>query len=115
MNGDFYHDERFGGGAVDLAHGADEMADALDDDDLALGNLVEDVRAAEVTCASHRRAGPETGMRDAGLALITLGLSIGVVALVVLHLTPSGLSPLRNPVSQYGRWRQVLGVKAQRA
>ena len=43
-----------------------------------------------------------SGARDAGLALIICGLSIGVIALVVLHVLPTGLSPVRNPVSQYG-------------
>ena len=52
-------------------------------------------------------------MRDAGLALIASGLSIGVVALVVLHLMPSGLSPLRNPVSQYGITRFKAGYRVQ--
>ncbi len=52
-------------------------------------------------------------MRDSGLALITSGLSIGAVALVVLHLMPSGLSPLRNPVSQYGITRFKAGYRVQ--
>jgi hypothetical protein len=52
-------------------------------------------------------------VRDAGVALIASGLSIGVVALVVLHLMPSGLSPLRNPVSQYGITRFKAGYRVQ--
>ena len=52
-------------------------------------------------------------MRDAGVALIASGLSIGVVALVLLHLLPSGLSPLRNPVGQYGITRFKAGYRAQ--
>ena len=52
-------------------------------------------------------------MRDAGVALIASGLSIGVVALVLLHLRPSGLSPLRNPVSQHGITRFKAGYRVQ--
>ncbi len=52
-------------------------------------------------------------MRDAGVALIASGVSIGVAALVVLHLLPTGLSPLRNPVSQYGITRFKAGYRVQ--
>lgn len=52
-------------------------------------------------------------MRDFAIALIASGLSIGVVALVVLHLVPSGLSPLRNPVSQYGITQFKVGYRVQ--
>jgi hypothetical protein len=52
-------------------------------------------------------------MRDAGFVLMVVGLSIGVGALVVLHLVPSDLSPLRNAVSQYGISRYRLGYWVQ--
>lgn len=52
-------------------------------------------------------------MRDAGVALVASGVSVGVVALVVLHLLPSGLSPLRDPVSQYGITRFKAGYRVQ--
>ncbi|MDA8297698.1 MAG: DUF998 domain-containing protein [Actinomycetota bacterium] len=41
-------------------------------------------------------------MQVAGAALIAAGLAIGLAALVLLHALPTGLSPLRNAVSQYG-------------
>ena len=52
-------------------------------------------------------------MRDAAVALIASGVSVGVVALVVLNLLPSGLSPLRDPVSQYGITRFKAGYRVQ--
>lgn len=39
------------------------------------------------------------------------GTAVGVGALVVLHLLPSGLSPLTSPVSQYGITRYRLGYR----
>lgn len=52
-------------------------------------------------------------MQLAGAALIVAGLVIGVAALVVLHVLPTGLSPVRNAVSQYGitRYRAVYRVQ----
>ena len=35
-------------------------------------------------------------------ALAIAGTSVSVASLVVLHLVPTGLSPITNPVSQYG-------------
>lgn len=52
-------------------------------------------------------------MRDAGVALIASGVSIGIVALVALHLMPTGLSPVRHPVSQYGITRFKAGYRVQ--
>ncbi|MFK0402855.1 DUF998 domain-containing protein [Microbacterium sp. NPDC090225] len=42
-------------------------------------------------------------------ALTLLGVAVAVVALIALHIVPSGLSPLRDPVSAYGisRWRAL--------
>jgi hypothetical protein len=48
------------------------------------------------------------------LAVLTLvGVTVAVAALVALHIVPSGLSPLRDPVSAYGisRWRALYGVQ----
>ena len=39
--------------------------------------------------------------------------AVGVGALVVLHLLPTGLSPMRNAVSQYGITRYRLGYRVQ--
>ena len=52
-------------------------------------------------------------MRDVGLALIAAGLPVGVAALVALHLLPTGLSPVRSPVSQYGICPYRLGYRVQ--
>jgi hypothetical protein len=41
-------------------------------------------------------------MEIAGAVTIAVGLAVGLTALVVLHILPTGLSPLRNAVSQYG-------------
>jgi hypothetical protein len=41
-------------------------------------------------------------MQITAAALIAAGLAAGIGALVVLHLAPTGLSALRNAVSQYG-------------
>lgn len=39
--------------------------------------------------------------------------AVGVGALVVLHVLPTGLSPMRNAVSQYGITRYRLGYRIQ--
>jgi Protein of unknown function (DUF998) len=39
--------------------------------------------------------------------------AVGVGAIVVLHLLPTGLSPMRNAVSQYGITRYRLGYRIQ--
>ncbi len=52
-------------------------------------------------------------MAALGIGLIVAGVSTGVVALVVLHVLPTGLSPLRNPVSQYGITRYRMGYRVQ--
>ena len=41
------------------------------------------------------------------------GVAVTLGALVVLHLAPSGLSPLRDPVSAYGISRFSLLYRAQ--
>jgi hypothetical protein len=46
-------------------------------------------------------------------ALILTGVAVGVVALIALHLLPTGLSPLRNAVSQYGISRYRGGYRVQ--
>jgi len=48
-----------------------------------------------------------------GIALIVAGVTTGVVALVALHALPTGLSPVRNPVSQYGITRYRTGYRVQ--
>ncbi|MDA8264540.1 MAG: hypothetical protein M0T79_04170 [Actinomycetota bacterium] len=50
--------------------------------------------------AARRQAGP--AMMLVGASLIIAGLSVGVASLVALHLLPTGMSLLRNAVSQYG-------------
>jgi hypothetical protein len=52
-------------------------------------------------------------VRDAGATLILGGVSVGVLALVALHVLPTGLSPLRNAVSQYGITKYRLGYRIQ--
>lgn len=42
-----------------------------------------------------------------------VALAVGVAALVTLHLLPTGLSPLRNAVSQYGISDYRLGYRVQ--
>jgi hypothetical protein len=39
--------------------------------------------------------------------------AVGVVAVAVLHVLPTGLSPIRNAVSQYGITRYRLGYRIQ--
>ena len=48
-----------------------------------------------------------------GACLVVAGLVSGVGALVVLHLCPTGLSPLRNAVSQYGITAYRGGYRVQ--
>lgn len=46
------------------------------------------------------------------LGAVTLaGIGLTIVALVVLHLLPTGLSPMRNAVSQYGITRFRFGYR----
>ena len=52
-------------------------------------------------------------MRDVSVALVVAGVAVGVVALAVLHLVPTGLSPVRSPVSQYGITRFRAGYRVQ--
>jgi len=48
-----------------------------------------------------------------GAVLIALGVLVGVVALLALHLLPTGLSPVRHAVSQYGITRYRAGYRVQ--
>lgn len=52
-------------------------------------------------------------MQVASAVLIAAGLAVGLGALVLLHVLPTGLSPLRNAVSQYGisEYRVVYRVQ----
>jgi hypothetical protein len=50
-------------------------------------------------------------MHALSLVLICAGLGTGVTSLVVLHLLPTGLSPIRNPVSQYGISKYRAGYR----
>jgi hypothetical protein len=52
-------------------------------------------------------------MQIASATLIAAGLAVGVAALVILHVLPTGLSPLRNAVSQYGISEYRAGYRAQ--
>lgn len=47
------------------------------------------------------------------VALVAAGVAVGLCALVVLHVVPSGLSARRNPVSQYGITRYAIGYRVQ--
>ncbi len=44
---------------------------------------------------------------------MAVGIVVGVVALVALHILPTGLSAMRNPVSQYGISRYSVGYRVQ--
>lgn len=57
--------------------------------------------------------GRRAEVRTVGAALIVGGVTVGVVALVVLHVAPTGLSPLRNAVSQYGISPYRTGYRVQ--
>lgn len=52
-------------------------------------------------------------MGVAGTVIIAAGLAVGLSALVALHLLPTGLSPIRNAVSQYGITRYRTGYRVQ--
>ncbi len=52
-------------------------------------------------------------MQITAAALIAAGLAVGIGALVVLHLAPTGLSPVRNAVSQYGISTYRAGYRVQ--
>lgn len=52
-------------------------------------------------------------MRVLGAVLVLSGVSVGVIALVALHLRPTGLSPTRNAVSQYGISAYRSGYRVQ--
>ena len=52
-------------------------------------------------------------MTTIGAALVAGGIAVGVIALVALHLLPTGLSPVRAPVSQYGISRYRAGYRVQ--
>lgn len=52
-------------------------------------------------------------MTTLAVALIAAGLAAGVGALVALQLLPTGLSPMRNAVSQYGISRYRTGYRVQ--
>lgn len=45
--------------------------------------------------------------------IICAGLAIGLVALAELHSVPTGLSPISNPVSQYGITKYAIGYRIQ--
>lgn len=48
-----------------------------------------------------------------GSVLIWAGLAVGIGALVALHVLPTGLSPIDNPVSQYGIGEYRAGYRVQ--
>jgi hypothetical protein len=52
-------------------------------------------------------------MALAGTWAIAFGLAVGLAALAVLHFLPTGLSPVRNAVSQYGISRYRDGYRVQ--
>lgn len=52
-------------------------------------------------------------MQVASATLISAGLTVGLAALVLLHVLPTGLSPLRNVVSQYGISEYRAGYRVQ--
>ncbi len=52
-------------------------------------------------------------MQLVGVALIAAGLVVGLAALVALHVLPTGLSPVRNAVSQYGISSYRAGYRVQ--
>lgn len=53
-------------------------------------------------------------MTSLAAVLLLAGALVAVVSLVILHLLPTGLNPLRDPVSQYGitRYRAGYGAAA---
>lgn len=48
-----------------------------------------------------------------GATLVDLGVAVGLVALIALHLLPTGLSAMASPVSQYGISRYRGGYRVQ--
>lgn len=52
-------------------------------------------------------------MTTALSALALVGVAVAVIAVIALHIVPSGLSPLRDPVSAYGisRWSALYRVQ----
>lgn len=52
-------------------------------------------------------------MAEVSVALIAVGLLVGLAALVALHMLPTGLSPVRNAVSQYGISDYRAGYRVQ--
>jgi cytochrome bd-type quinol oxidase subunit 2 len=52
-------------------------------------------------------------MEVVGAVAIALGLAVGLAALVALHVLPTGLSPVRNVVSQYGITPYRSGYRVQ--
>ncbi|MFF7293810.1 DUF998 domain-containing protein [Microbacterium sp. NPDC008134] len=52
-------------------------------------------------------------MTTALAVLALVGVAVAVIALIALHVVPSGLSPLRDPVSAYGisRWSALYRVQ----
>ncbi|MDA8331575.1 MAG: hypothetical protein M0027_10310 [Candidatus Dormibacteraeota bacterium] len=57
---------------------------------------------AQTVVVGVRRSTPPSGPPVISVILIGLGVGAGALALLALHLLPTGLSPVRNPVSQYG-------------
>lgn len=49
----------------------------------------------------------------AGSTTCLVAVAVGVAALVTLHVAPTGLSPMRNAVSQYGISAYRLGFRVQ--
>ena len=47
------------------------------------------------------------------VSVIIAGTIVSVIALIALHVLPTGLSPVRNPVSQYGISKYRLGYRIQ--
>lgn len=60
-----------------------------------------------------RRSTPPSGPPVISVILIGLGVGAGALALLALHLLPTGLSPARNPVSQYGITPYRAGYRVQ--
>lgn len=54
-----------------------------------------------------------THLAQLSAALVGVALAVGVIALLTLHLLPTGLSPVRNAVSQYGISRYRTGYRVQ--
>jgi hypothetical protein len=52
-------------------------------------------------------------MQIVGAVAIAFGLAVGLTELVMLHILPTGLSPVRNAVSQYGITPYRNGYRVQ--